>query len=102
VGKVVQPLQSVDCHDSHAHGHERHGPFTRLVGFGWVGSTGFESSQSGSWYATGVKHVCMFWFGYGWDACERWSILATGVTPVSLRPLIIMGNLGAWSCLDIV
>jgi hypothetical protein len=32
VGKVVQPLQSVNCHDSHAHGHERHGHFTRLVG----------------------------------------------------------------------
>jgi hypothetical protein len=31
-GKVVQPLQSVNCHDSHAHGHERYGPFTRLVG----------------------------------------------------------------------
>jgi hypothetical protein len=26
VDKVVQPLQSVNCHDSHAHGHERHGP----------------------------------------------------------------------------
>jgi hypothetical protein len=36
VGKVVQPLQSVNYHDSRAHGHERHGPFTRLVGiFGW-------------------------------------------------------------------
>jgi 5-enolpyruvylshikimate-3-phosphate synthase len=32
VGKVVQPLQSVNCHDSRAHGHERHGPFTRLAG----------------------------------------------------------------------
>jgi hypothetical protein len=32
VGKVVQPLQSVNYHDSHAHGHERYGPFTRLVG----------------------------------------------------------------------
>jgi hypothetical protein len=42
------------------------------------------------------------WFRYRWDACERWSILATSVTPVSLRPLIIVGNLGAWSCLDIV
>jgi hypothetical protein len=31
VGKVVQPLQNVNCHDSRAHGHERHGPFTRLV-----------------------------------------------------------------------
>jgi hypothetical protein len=28
--------------------------------------------------------------------------LATGVTLVSLRPLIVVGNLGAWSCLDIV
>jgi hypothetical protein len=59
VGKVVQPLQSVNCHDSRAHGHERHGPFTRLVGFGWVGPVGFESSQSGLGYATGAKLVCM-------------------------------------------
>jgi hypothetical protein len=34
-------------------------------------------------------------FGYRWDACERWSILTTGVTPGSLRPLITVGNLGA-------
>jgi hypothetical protein len=61
VGKVVQPLQSVNYHDSHAHGHERHGPFTRLVGFGWVGTVWFESSQFGSWYAAGVKPVCMVW-----------------------------------------
>jgi hypothetical protein len=59
VGKVVQPLQSVNCHDSRAHDHERHGPFTRLVGFGWVGSVGFESGCVGSWYATGVKPMCM-------------------------------------------
>jgi hypothetical protein len=43
VGKVVQPLQSVNCRDSHAHDHERHGPFTRLagilVGMVWVGSS---------------------------------------------------------------
>jgi hypothetical protein len=43
VGKVVQPLQSVNYHDSHAHSHERHGPFTRLagifVGMVWVGSS---------------------------------------------------------------
>jgi hypothetical protein len=51
------------------------------------------SSRSGSWYATGAKPVCMF--GFRWDACERWSFLATGVTPVSLRPLITLGNLGA-------
>jgi hypothetical protein len=30
------------------------------------------------------------------------SILATGVTPVSLWPLITMGNLGASSCLDVI
>jgi hypothetical protein len=41
-------------------------------------------------------------FGYRWYACERWSFLATGVTPMILRPLITVGNLGAWSCLDIV
>jgi hypothetical protein len=28
--------------------------------------------------------------------------VATGVTPVSLRPLIIVGNPGAWSCLVVV
>jgi hypothetical protein len=28
--------------------------------------------------------------------------VATGVTPVSLRPLITMGNLGAWSCLVVI
>jgi hypothetical protein len=42
------------------------------------------------------------WFGYRWDACERWPVLAIGVTPVILRPLITMGNLVAWSCLDVV
>jgi hypothetical protein len=42
------------------------------------------------------------WFRYRWDVCERWSVLAIGVTRMSLRPLIIMGNLGAWLCLDIV
>jgi hypothetical protein len=53
VGKVVQSLQSVNYHDSRAHGHERHG---NLVGMVWVGS-----SLSELWYAAGVKSVCMFW-----------------------------------------
>jgi hypothetical protein len=65
VGKVVQHLQTINYHDSHPHGHERHGPFTRLVEFGWVGSAGFESSQSGLWYAAGVKPVCMVWLQVG-------------------------------------
>jgi hypothetical protein len=76
VGKVVQPLQSVNYHDSRAHGHEQHGPFTRLVGI-LVGMVWVGSSRSVLCYAVGV-------------------------TPVSLRPLITVGNLGAWSCLDIV
>jgi hypothetical protein len=65
VGKLVQPLQSINCHDSRAHGHERHGPFTRLVGFGWVGPAGFESSRSGSWYTVGAKPVSMVWLQVG-------------------------------------
>jgi hypothetical protein len=64
VGKVVQPLQSVNYHDSRAHGHERYGAFTRLVEnlvrMVWVGS-----SQSGLWYAAGAKPVCMFWLQVG-------------------------------------
>jgi hypothetical protein len=46
--------------------------------------------------------VCMFWFGYRCNACEHWSFFAIGVIPMSLRPLITVGILGAWSCLDIV
>jgi hypothetical protein len=65
VGIVVQPLQSVNFHDSRAHGHERHGPFTRLVEslvgiLVWVGS-----SRSGLWYGAGVKPGCMFWLQVG-------------------------------------
>jgi hypothetical protein len=81
VGTVVQPLQSVNCHDSHAHGHEQHACFILLVGFGWVGPTGFESSRSVSGYAASAKPVCMVWlqvgclcalvdFGYRCDSCE--------------------------------
>jgi hypothetical protein len=60
VGKVVQPLQSVNSHDSRAHDHEWCGPFTRLVGFDWVGSARFESSRSGSWYAAHAVTPCFF------------------------------------------
>jgi hypothetical protein len=43
-----------------------------------------------------------FWFGYRWNACECGKILATGVTPVSLWPLVTEGNLGVWSYLDVI
>jgi hypothetical protein len=33
-------------------------------------------------------------FGYRWHACEHCLVLATCVTPTSLRPLITVGNLG--------
>jgi hypothetical protein len=48
-----------------------------------------------------VRSLCAR-FGYRWDACERWSVLAIGVTPESLMPLITVGSLGVWLCLDIV
>jgi hypothetical protein len=39
VGKGYKPLQSVNYHDSHAHGYEWSGVLTRLVGFMmvWIG-----------------------------------------------------------------
>jgi cytochrome bd-type quinol oxidase subunit 2 len=40
------------------------------------------------------------WFGYRWNACECWLVLATGVTHVSLWPLVTMGSLGVLSCLE--
>jgi hypothetical protein len=49
----------VNYNDSHAHGHEQHGPFTRLVRFGWFGPAGFESSRSVLGYAACAKLVCM-------------------------------------------
>jgi hypothetical protein len=55
----VQPLQSINYHDSRVHSHEQHGPFTQLDGFGWVGSVGFESSWFGLLYAARAKPVCM-------------------------------------------
>jgi hypothetical protein len=42
------------------------------------------------------------WFGYRWAASERWLVLSTGVTPVSLWPLVTGSNLAPWSCLDVV
>jgi hypothetical protein len=41
-------------------------------------------------------------FGYKGKTCEPESVLATGVRPVSLWPLITVGNLGVWSCLEVV
>jgi hypothetical protein len=101
VGKVVQPLQSVNCHDSRAHGHERHWPFTWLVRFFWLGSLVWVGSSRSGY---GVQQVwnlgaCLATGGMP-VSFDRF--MATGVTSVSLRPLITVGNPGAWSCLDIV
>jgi hypothetical protein len=41
-------------------------------------------------------------FGYKGETCEPRSILATGVRPVRLWPLVTESNLGVWSCLDVV
>jgi hypothetical protein len=98
MGKVVQPLQRVNCHDSHAHSHERHGSFTRLVGV-WFFESGWVTGSRwfGLWFAVGAKPVCMVLglatsgmpvssvgFGYRWCACECWSVLDTSVTRVCL------------------
>jgi hypothetical protein len=70
VGKVVQSLQSVNYHDSCAHGHERHGPFTRLIGVWlvwiWFGLGLVGLVHGMQW----VQSLCAC-FGYKWDACER-------------------------------
>jgi hypothetical protein len=70
MGKVVQPLQSVNYHDSRAHSHERHGHFTRLVGF---------------WFGLVLIRFGLVWF----VICNRWKlvgivlVLATRVRHVS-------------------
>jgi hypothetical protein len=61
-----------------------------------VGSSGVTgSSRFGSWYAARAKPVCMVilaigvrpvsfgHFGYRGETCELYSVLATGVRPVS-------------------
>jgi hypothetical protein len=86
VGKVVQPLKSVNYHDSRAHGHERHGPFTQLVGewFGWFWLGLLWSSLFGSWYAAGAKPKCMvLGSGYRGETYELCSVLVTMVRLVS-------------------
>jgi hypothetical protein len=93
----MQPMQSVNCHDSCAHNHKRQGPFTQLVGLDMSGLS-LVSLVHGMQQ---VRNLCA-WFDYRWDACEHWSVLALGVTHVSLRHLITVGNLGAWSYLAII
>jgi hypothetical protein len=60
MGKVVHPLQSVNYHDSCAHGHERHGPFTRLVGYSWFGS-GQVLGLDGFCYRGETCELCLVW-----------------------------------------
>jgi hypothetical protein len=76
----VQPLQSVNCHDSDDHGHERHEPFTRLVGYGWFGSGRVLGLP------IGVSHVSYVWFGYKGETWELCLVLTTWVRHVSRCP----------------
>jgi hypothetical protein len=75
--KVVQPLQSVNYHDSHAHGQEWHGLFTRLV-WGMVGMVlvGFIRVQLVWFMVCSRCEACVHGsrFGYRWDASEHWSV----------------------------
>jgi hypothetical protein len=64
----MQPLQSVNYHDSRAHSLERDGPFTQLVGYGWFGSG----------QVLGLDGFC-----YRGETCELCLVLATRVRPVS-------------------
>jgi hypothetical protein len=89
MGKVVQHLQSVSCHDSRAHGHERHGPFTRLVGFGWFRSGRVLGLVC---LATGVRPVSSVWFGYRGNTCKLYLVLAIGMRSVSWWPGLLLGN----------
>jgi hypothetical protein len=41
-------------------------------------------------------------FGYIGETCELWLVLATGLRPMSLWPLVTESNLGASSCLDVI
>jgi hypothetical protein len=82
VGKVVQPLQSVNYHDSHAHGHERHGSFTRLVGYGWFGS-GQVLGLDGFFCYRGLTCELYLFFCYRGETCELCLIWLQGVRPVS-------------------
>jgi hypothetical protein len=93
VGKVVQPLQSVNSHDSHAHGHERHGHFTWLVGYGWFGPGqvlgldgfcyGVETCELCLVLTTGWDLWALFGFDYRGETCDLCLVLTTGVRPVS-------------------
>jgi hypothetical protein len=85
VGKVVQPMQSVNCHDSHAHDHEWHEPFTRLVGI-WSGRVlGLVG------LAAGVRPMRYVWFGYRGETYELCLVLATRVRPVSWWAWVTVG-----------
>jgi hypothetical protein len=81
----MQPLQSVKCHDSRAHGPEQHGSFTRLVGiwFGWFWLRLPRSSLFGSWYVGGAKPVCMVLDLATGVRHVSFLVLATGVRPMS-------------------
>jgi hypothetical protein len=70
------------------------------MGYGWFGCVGLDSSWFGSWYSVGATPMCTV-LGYRWDAFECGSVLAIGVTPVSLWSMVTGSNPSVWSCLDV-
>jgi hypothetical protein len=88
----VQPLQSINCRDSRAHDHERHGHFRRLAGYGWFGSRqvlgldGFcyrgETCELCLVLATGVRPVSFVWSGYRGETCKPVALGYSWVTEV--------------------
>jgi hypothetical protein len=83
MGKVMQHLQSVKCHDSRAHGHERYGHFIRLVGLWLV------------WFGSGWVYLGLGGLVIGMLQVSFGRFLATGVRLVSLWTLVTGSNLSA-------
>jgi hypothetical protein len=79
VGKVVQPLQSINYHDSRAHGHKRHGSFTQLVGYGVFGSRQVLGLDG---FCYRVRPVSFVWSGYRGETCKPVALGYSWVTEV--------------------
>jgi hypothetical protein len=62
-----------------------------MVGLVLLGYLGLVGSVCGMLQVEACGHSADF--GYRGETCELWSVLATGMRPVSLWPLVTVGNL---------